>query len=245
MRGIDLAGHGAVVLGAGQGIGEKCCYALASAGAKVLCVDRDASLAARVADAVGGVACATDCCDASEMERVFGVAAQTLPDVHAVVNIIGIAFPKDIADITDAAWQAQFDIVLKPALWALRFGAAHVAPGGSFAFVGSMAGERALPKVAAYGSAKAALHHLVQAAAMELGPRGIRVNAVAPGYVRTPRLQAALTPADWERMSQRVPLGRVAEPADIADVLLFLCSDLARYVSGAVLPVDGGTTVGL
>jgi len=88
--------------------------------------------------------------------------------------------------------------------------------------------------------AKAALHHLVRCSAHELGPRGVRVNAVAPGFVRTPRLLKALAGEFWDQVGETNPLGRVAIPADIASAILFLCSDLASYVTGNVLTLDGG-----
>jgi NAD(P)-dependent dehydrogenase (short-subunit alcohol dehydrogenase family) len=96
----------------------------------------------------------------------------------------------------------------------------------------------------AYGAAKAALHHLVRGAAQELAADGIRVNAVAPGLTRTPRLDAANPPAFWDEQSRHIPLGRPAAPADIAAAVLYLSTPMARHVTGHVLPVDGGASLG-
>lgn len=111
---------------------------------------------------------------------------------------------------------------------------------GTMVFVGSIGGLVSVQQQAAYGSVKAALHHLVRCSAHELGPRGVRVDAVAPGFVRTPRLLKALAGEFWDQVGETNPLGRVAIPADIASAILFLCSDLASYVTGNVLTLDGG-----
>jgi len=114
--------------------------------------------------------------------------------------------------------------------------------GGAMAFVASVSGITGAPRHAAYGAAKAGLMALVRSAAIELGPAGIRVNAVAPGAVWTPRVSALLGEEGRQRGSDNAPLRRVALPADIASALLFLMSDLAAYVSGQTLVVDGGVS---
>ena len=103
-----------------------------------------------------------------------------------------------------------------------------------------MAGQRVVPNQAIYGSAKAALHHLVRCAANEHGARRVRVNAIAPGFIRTPRLEEILSPEQWTAVESRIPLQQAATPAEIASTILFLASDLSRHVTGQVLAVDGG-----
>lgn len=103
-----------------------------------------------------------------------------------------------------------------------------------------MAGNRVVPNQAIYGSAKAALHHLVRCAANEHGSRGVRVNAIAPGFIRTPRLVEILSPEQWQAVESRIPLQHAATPAQIASTILFLASDLSSHVTGQVLAVDGG-----
>jgi NAD(P)-dependent dehydrogenase (short-subunit alcohol dehydrogenase family) len=143
----------------------------------------------------------------------------------------------------DEMWNQQFDIVLRHAYLAIQMGGAALAKrgGGSMVFAGSISGEVSVENQAAYGTAKAALHHLVRCAAHELGPSGVRVNAVAPGFVRTPRLLSRLDEDFWGSVASVNPLRRVAIPADIAKAILFLSSDLASYTTGNILTLDGGT----
>ena len=242
---LRLTGQGFVVLGAGQGIGAQTALALGQAGARVLCVDRDAALADAIAAAVGGVGCAADVTARDEVQRVFDTARRLFGRVHGAVDIIGVAGIKPLAQVDDAAWAAQFDIVLRHAFLAIQIGGEMMAAdgGGSLAFVGSMSGNLAVKSQVAYGTSKAALHHLVRSAAVEYAPRGVRINAVAPGYVRTPRLNQRLDEAAWTAIGQVIPAGAAASPCDIAGPLLFLSSPLAAHITGQVLAVDGGAGV--
>ena len=237
-----LDGRGFVVLGAGQGIGEQASHALAQAGARLFCVDTVAERADAIARAVGGAAGVGDVTQRADVARLFAEARRSLGRVDGVVDIVGIARIKPLADYSDEEWDGQFGIVLRHAFLTLQLGAAALAEtgGGAMVFVGSMAGERAVPNQAAYGSAKAALHHLVRCAAGEFAAKGIRVNAVAPGFIRTPRLEALLTAAQWRDIESHIPLGRAASPAEIAATILFLATDLSSHVTGHVLDVDGG-----
>jgi NAD(P)-dependent dehydrogenase (short-subunit alcohol dehydrogenase family) len=239
---LDLAGRGFVVLGAGQGIGEQAAHALAQAGATVMCVDNDAERAHRIARDVAGHAVCADVNSRPDMERIFREARHHLGAVTGIVDIVGIARIKPLSAFDDAGWSEQFDQVLRHAFLALQIGAAAVkeAGGGTITFVGSMAGQRAVRDQVAYGTAKAALHHLVRTTAAELAGDRIRVNAVAPGFIRTPRLEQILAPDQWQLIEQTIPLGRAAQPWEIAAPLLFLASELSSHVTGQVLAVDGG-----
>lgn len=242
---LRLDGRGIVVLGAGQGIGEQATLALAQAGARVLCVDRDEALARAIAERTGGVACAADVTSRADMERVMASAKRAFGRVHGIVDIIGVAGIKPLADVSDESWQQQFDIVLRHAFLAIQIGGEMMAAdgGGAIAIVGSMAGQRAVPSQVAYGAAKSALHHLVRCAGVEYARRGVRINAVAPGYVRTPRLNQRLEASAWEAISRVIPIGRPATPAEIAGPLLFLVSDLSAHMTGEVMAVDGGAGI--
>jgi NAD(P)-dependent dehydrogenase (short-subunit alcohol dehydrogenase family) len=110
-------------------------------------------------------------------------------------------------------------------------------------FIGSLSAMTHLAGQNAYGAAKAALHHLVRISAHEYAPQGVRVNAVVPGFVRTPRLLKRIPDDVWQKLSAKTPLGRVAIPADVAAAVLFLMSDLARYVTGNIMVLDGGITL--
>jgi NAD(P)-dependent dehydrogenase (short-subunit alcohol dehydrogenase family) len=165
--------------------------------------------------------------------------------VHGVVDIIGVSGIRPLAAFDDTAWAQQFDIVLRHAYLAVQIGGEMMAAdgGGTITVVGSMAGDRAVVNQSAYGVAKAALHHLVRCAGTEYAPRGVRVNGVAPGYVRTPRLNVRLDEAAWSAIAKVIPLGRPATPAEIAAPLLFLAGDLSAHMTGQMIAVDGGAGV--
>lgn len=239
---LRLDGRRFACLGAGQGIGRQAAHALASAGATVFCVDLDADRAARVADEVGGVPWSCDVTDRDASARLFHEAEAVLGALHGVVDIVGMAQYASLLDTDDAGWAWHHDIVLRHAWLALQHAtpALRRAGGGSVAFVASVSGIGGAPMHAAYGAAKAGLMALVRSAAVELGPSGIRVNAVAPGVVWTPRISGYLGDEGRRANEANTPLGRVALPADIAAALLFLSSGLASYVNGQVLVVDGG-----
>lgn len=242
---LRLDGRGFVVLGAGQGIGEQTVYALAQAGARVLCVDRDEHLARRIAEAAGGIACTADATSRPDMQRVFDTARKHFGRIHGVVDIIGIAGVKPLVEVDDNSWDLQFDIVVRHAYLAIQIGGEMMKAdgGGTFAFVGSLAGERVVPNEVAYAASKAALHHLVRSAGVEYARHNIRINAVSPGFVRTPRLNQRLDEATWTNVGKAIPVGRAATPAEIAGHLLFLASDLSAHMAGEIINVDGGLGV--
>ena len=231
-----------VVLGAGQGIGEQAAHALSQAGARVLCVDLDPGRAEAIAKAVSGHPCVADVTNREGIAKVFAGARAAFGPVHGIVDIVGVARIKELAEFADDDWEWQFGIVLRHAFLTLQYGAAAVAEagGGAMVFVGSMAGNRVVPNQAVYGTAKAALHHLVRCAANEYAPRNVRINAIAPGFIRTPRLEELLSPQQWQAVESHIPLGHAATPAEIAATILFLAGDLSSHVTGQVLAVDGG-----
>ncbi|MNV56950.1 3-oxoacyl-[acyl-carrier-protein] reductase FabG1 [compost metagenome] len=208
-------------------------------------MDKDEQLACNIAETVGGVPCAADVTSREDMQRIFDMARCEFGRVHGVIDIIGVAGIKPFSAVDDTGWEQQFDIVLRHAYLAIQIGGEIMASdgGGSFAFVGSMSGNRAVPNQTAYAVSKAALHHLVRCAGTEYAPRKVRVNAVAPGYVRTPRLNRRLDEAAWSAISKVIPIGRPATPAEIAGPLLFLASDLSAHMTGEVMAVDGGAGV--
>ena len=231
-----------VVLGAGQGIGRQTSHALAQAGARVVTVDREPDLAAAVAAEVDGVAWVGDITQRADLDRLV----RELPDpasLRGVVDIVGMAQYSPLLETDDQLYEWHHDIVLRHAWLAMQtFGAVLTGTGGAMTFIASASGITGAPMHAAYGAFKAALMALVRSAAVELGPAGVRVNAVAPGVVLTPRVAAFIGDAGRERNAASAPLRRVALPADIASALLFLSSDLAAYVTGQTLVVDGGVS---
>ena len=206
------------------------------------CVDVEATRAHEIADEVGGVAVVGDATRRADATELFDAATSALDGLDGVVDIIGMARYASVLDVDDGDWDWQFDIVLRHAYLAVQLAGRRLAAGsgGVLAFVASVSGLTSAPNHAPYGAAKAGLMALVRSAAVELGPAGVRVNAVAPGVVWTPRVSAQLGQEGEERNIANTPLRRVAQPADIAAALLFLCSDLASYVTGQTLVVDGG-----
>ena len=242
LKSLDMTGRGVVVIGAGQGIGAATCRALRGLGANLLCVDNDRARGEAIAAEVGGAAVLADVTIRAGVEHVFATADAKFGDSLAgVVDIVGMASSRPIGEFDDDAWNWQFDIVLRHAFLAIQIGGEALAKrgGGAMAFVGSISGNLSIPGQSAYGTAKAALHHLVECSAHELGPRNVRVNAVAPGFVRTPRLER-LGKGFWTEIESRLPLRRAAQPEDIAKGLVFLVSDMSTCMTGTVMALDGG-----
>ncbi|WP_313805593.1 SDR family oxidoreductase [Sphingobium sp.] len=241
-----LDGRAYVVLGAGGGgLGDASCEALAGAGAQLLCVDRSEEQARAIAAHVGGEPFVADITRRADVQAVFDHARAVMGDrFSGVIDVVGMAKNARIDEMDDDAIEQQFAIVLRHALLTVQIAGPMLASsgGGTLTFVGSLSGMAAIPNQTFYGIAKAALHHLVRYAAQELGPDGVRVNGVAPGFISTPRLVSLLPAEMWERLAATNPLRRVATPDDIAKAILFLVSDLAQYVNGNILTLDGGVS---
>lgn len=245
---LRLDGKGAVVLGAGQGIGRQASHAMSQAGARVVLVDRDAELAeaicAEVNETHGDVATpwVGDITDRAQVADLAAFAQQTLGKVDATVDIVGMAQYKSILEMDDELWAWHHDICLRHAMLTMQaFGKQMAASGGgSMVFVASVSGLQSAPMHSAYGAFKAGLMAMTRSAAVELGPFGVRANCVAPGSVWTPRVSVYLGEEGHAKNAANSPLGRVALPADIAAALLFFASPLSSYVNGQTLVVDGG-----
>jgi NAD(P)-dependent dehydrogenase (short-subunit alcohol dehydrogenase family) len=239
---LRLDDRGFVVVGAGQGIGRQVTHALAQAGAQLFCIDNQEPLAKEVAEEVGGVPWSADARERDDVERAISEAVRVLGRVDGLVDIVGMAKYMDILATSDEDWEWTFGMVLRHAFLFSQFAGRAMADtgGGVMCFVASVSGITSAPRHAAYGAAKAGLMAWVRSLAVELGPKGVRSNAVAPGVVWTPRVSGYLGDTGREVQSRNAPLGRVALPADIAGAILFLCSDLSGYINGQTLVVDGG-----
>lgn len=239
---LRLDGRGFVVVGAGQGIGRQTTHALAACGARVVCVDNQVQLAKEVADEVGGIPHVLDATRREDVDEGVAEAQRRLGRIDGVVDIIGMARYEPFLETSDETWDWTFDIVLRHAFYLGQAAGRVMAAdgGGSMVFIASVSGITSAPLHSPYGAAKAGLMSLVRTMAVELGPQGVRVNAVAPGVVWTPRISQFLGEEGRKTQSDNSPLRRVAEPEDIASAALFLSSDLARYVNGHTLVVDGG-----
>lgn len=241
---LGLTGRSAAVTGAGSGIGRECALALARAGVAVWALDRD-----EAALAVTGEASAEECavlrgiaCDVTDPESVQAAAASA-GAVDILVNAAGIGRPGALLDVTADDWQRVLDINLTGYLTTTQaFAPAMVERGsGSLIHIASISSRNPQPGSGAYSASKAGVVQLSQQLAYELGPSGVRSNTVSPGLVRTPMTEAYYqSPGVAERRDAAIPLRRVAHADDIADVVVFLASDRARYVTGADITVDGG-----
>jgi NAD(P)-dependent dehydrogenase (short-subunit alcohol dehydrogenase family) len=240
-------GRVVAVVGAGNGMGLQAAHAFASVGARVVCVDIDGDRAAAAAEAVDGLAVVADVTDRADVRRAVAAAVETYGGLHVVVDIVGLAeTPTALLEASDEQWERSIALNLGQCRLVLQeAGRAVVASGGgSMVFVSSITALTAAPRVSAYGAAKTALISLVRSAAVELGPL-VRVNCVAPGRTLTPRVSAWLDEDRRAEIAARQPVGRMGTPADQAGVLLFLASDLAGYVTGQCLTVDGGYLLNL
>jgi NAD(P)-dependent dehydrogenase (short-subunit alcohol dehydrogenase family) len=249
MSGV-LAGRRALVTGASRGIGAAVATALAAAGADVVLSGRDARSLESVAESLTGIRTAiitADLADPADVERLAAAALDAFDGLDILVNNAGITFPELAADLTVGAWDATMAVNLRaPALLGARIGAAMAADGGgSIVNIASLAGLRALPEHYAYAASKAALIMATKVLALELGPAGVRANAICPTVVLTEMGQQV-----WGEqkkaapMLARIPLGRFGIPADVAAAVVWLASDASGMVNGAELPLDGGFTVG-
>ncbi|MBV8160076.1 MAG: SDR family oxidoreductase [Acidimicrobiia bacterium] len=241
-----LDGRRALVTGGGSGIGRATCRRFAEEGARVAVLDIDGEAAATVAASVGGVAHSGDVRDANGVKAAVDDAARALGGLDICFNNAGTGSMARLHEYDPDEFRRVIDVNLLGVWHGMRASLPHLltAGGGSIVNTASISGVRPSPGEGPYAAAKAAVAALTQSAALEYGRRNIRVNAVAPGAVRSAMTSPLLGLGDWEqRWTERTPLGRVGDPEDIADVVTFLCSDLARYVTGQTLVVDGGMTL--
>lgn len=236
-----------VVTGAAarRGIGQAACRMAMDFGASVYAVDRDADGLASLAEALPQLA-GTFVCDITSEADCAGVANALAEEGGAdgLVHCAGIAEPLGLAELTRARYDRMLDVnVWGTVLMAQALAPAMVARGsGSIVFLSSVAGQRGGGFVGGlhYSASKAAVLGLMKGLARELGPVGVRVNAVAPGLVDTDMTNPFMQPEMRAGMAKQALLGRLATPEEIAGVCLFLCSDIASYVTGATLDVNGG-----
>ncbi len=256
-----LDGQVAVVTGAGSGIGAASAKLLAHAGATVICADRNADGAKITADeiaAAGGEAtpCEIDVCD---RDAVFELAAEVSGQNDRLdiwCNIAGVINQVLVADMTDEQFDAVFDVNFRGAMYGCQAAVAAMTPAGSGSIINmsSSAIDTPAAGIAAYAVSKSALAQLTHTLALEVGPLGIRVNAVAPGFTLTGMTARHFLNEDGsvdeerrdavvEPMAAMSPLGIIGDPSDIALTVLYLAGKAARFITGQVLRTNGGVAM--
>jgi 3-oxoacyl-[acyl-carrier protein] reductase len=244
-----------LITGAGIGIGAATARALANAGCRVIVTDileeEGRSIASGI-ESGGGEAeyQHLDVTDTEEVGSVVSGVQDRYGPLHTVVANAGIAHRIPLTELTDEKWDHTHDVDLKGVMRVCRAAAPAMREAGR----GSMIAVSSIMGVAygwdehvQYSAAKAGVVGLVRGLAVELARDGVRVNGIAPGYIRTAQAlseEHSLGPEGLERAAEFIPMGRVGEPDDIADVIVFLASEAARYITGQVLVVDGGLLVG-
>lgn len=238
-----LTGRRAVVTGAGRGIGAEIARTYAREGASVVVLDVVADRAAAVAEEIGGTCVVGDLGDPADAVRVATEAIDRLGGIDVLVNNAGILRFAPFLDITVDEWDQMFDVNVRSMLLTSQVAAkAMIAAGhgGTIVNMASMGGKVGSPLQAHYAASKAAVISLTRVSAMELGPHGITVNCICPGYVLTEMGADTRTPEKIALWSSKSPLDRLAEPSDVANMALFLASPDATYCTGQAMNVTGG-----
>ena len=240
----------ALITGGSSGIGYAIATKLVEQGIKVVLIGRDAGKLKKACSSLGDLAGCMQY-DLTNLEGMPGIVKKITEEygsIDILVNNAGMHLKKAVTDVSDKEFQA---VVLnnQSAAFALtREVARHMIhrKSGSILNISSMASQYGLPKVIAYTASKSAIEGMTRALAVELAPYGIRVNCIAPGFIETEMSASALDkdPERRVKVLSRTPLGRLGKPGEIAEAAFFLVSDAASFVTGVVLPVDGGNSIG-
>ena len=247
---IDLNSKVAVVTGAGRGIGKAIAIALAQAGADVVLAARTASQLENTAEEIRskgrqGLAVPTDVTRKEDVNRLMKTAIDQLGGLHILVNNAAIMAPASLMEQTEKDWDKVMSVNLKAYFICTQAAGRHMIEQkyGKIVNMASTGGVIAGPKNASYHSSKAAIIHFTRSVAIEWIKYNINVNAVGPGVVDTELVDQFIQKGSRELMLKGVPIKRFADPAEIANLVVFLASDLAGYIVGEHIIIDGGLTI--
>jgi len=247
---FSLTGKNALITGGGSGLGLSIAKVLAGNGAKVIIIGRDGNKLRKACDEIGE-ACSYMCVDLSDLPAIPAFVQQLMQQIKTVdilVNNAGINMKKEALDVTDEEFK-NIMLTNQQAVFALTREIAKqmaAAQQGSIIMISSMAAHYGLPKVIAYTASKTAVEGMTRALAVELAEKGIRVNCIAPGFIATDMSAKALN-SDTDRMQRvlaRTPMKKLGHPDDVGYAAAFLASEGSRFITGAVLAVDGGNSIG-
>ena len=248
---IDLRGKTAVVTGGSRGVGRATALLLAQAGASVGIGFRSRSKEAQeTVEALKGMgvhawAEAGDLGDSSDAQGLFKRADEEFDGLDLFIGNAGIWPPDEISisEMTDAHWRRTIQANLDSIFYTTREAAQRVRDDGRIVLVSSTAGQRGEAFHVDYAASKGAIISMVKGLCVELGPRGVTVNCVAPGWIDTEMAEPAFGGGEREVIARTIPIGRIPPAEDIAGPIVFLCSHLARHITGEVLNVNGGSVL--
>lgn len=247
---FDLTGETALITGGGSGLGLAMARCLARAGARVVLAGRRAEVLREAVDGIGSMASYVvyDVTRHEEAPALIGKITERHGPVGILINNAGIHLKKAAIETSED----EFMRVLSTHVLGAHALSRAVAPGmidresGSILFIASMTSLFGMPKVIAYSAAKSAYLGMVRTMATELSPHGVRVNAIAPGWIETAMSRKAMQgdPEREKKILSRTPMARFGEPDDVGWAVVYLCSPAARFITGIVMPVDGGASIG-
>lgn len=238
----ELAGKIAVVTGASRGLGKAIAALYAAEGARLVLIDLKPHWAEAAAEDIGhgAIGLGADVSDRDQITAALDTAAARLGRIDVLVNNAMWNSYDLIPDITPDIFNRMVGVGLGGIVWGIQAAIPHMGEGGSIINIGSMAGRLGSAGALLYAAVKAGVDGLTRSASVELGPRGIRVNAIAPSTVATEGVMAILSPEQLEKRISQTPIGRLGTVDDIAQTALWLASERSGFVTGQSLAVDGG-----